>query len=69
MGPKIPGGAPADNTRKGYDKTWIHGLAWSQVAKRLGNRASNQKVAGLIPGLQNDVVSLGMELASCLLND
>ena len=34
----------------------------SQVAERLGNRASNQKVAGSIPAVQNDVVSLGKAL-------
>ena len=33
-----------------------------QVAERLGNRASNQKVAGLIPALKNYVVSLGKAL-------
>ena len=39
---------------------------WSQVAERLGNRATNQKVAGLIPG-PNYVVSLGKALhPTCL---
>ena len=37
------------------------------MAERLGNRASNQKVAGLIPGRANEVVSLGKALhPSCL---
>ena len=32
------------------------------MAERLGNRAINQKVAGLIPAAQNDIVSLGKAL-------
>ena len=32
------------------------------MAERLGSRAINQKVAGLIPGRENDVVSLGKAL-------
>ena len=39
----------------------------SKVAERLGNRASNQKVASLIPAVSNDVVSLGKALhRTCL---
>ena len=40
----------------------------SQVAERLGNRASNQKVAGSIPErAKNDVMSLGKALhPTCL---
>ena len=39
----------------------------SQVAERLGNRAGNQKVASLIPGCANEVVSLGKALhPTCL---
>ena len=37
------------------------------MAERLGNRASNLKVAGSIPGRENDVVSLGKALhPTCL---
>ena len=37
------------------------------VAERLGNWAINHKVAGSIPGLANDVVSLGKALnPTCL---
>ena len=37
------------------------------MAERLGNQAINQKVAGLIPGRENDVVSLGKALPpTCL---
>ena len=37
------------------------------MAERLGNRASDQKVAGLIPGVTNDGVSLGKALyPTCL---
>ena len=37
------------------------------MAERLGNRTSNQKVAGSIPGCANDDVSLGKALhATCL---
>ena len=32
------------------------------MAERLGNRANNQKVAGSIPDVQIDVVSLGKAL-------
>ena len=32
-----------------------------QMAEWLGNRATNQKVASLIPGRANDVVSLGRD--------
>ena len=39
----------------------------SQMAELLGNRAINQKVAGLIPGHANDVVSLDKALhPTCL---
>ena len=39
----------------------------SQVAERLGNQASNQTVAGSIPGLKNYIVSLGKALhPTCL---
>ena len=39
----------------------------SQMAERLGNRANTQKVAGSIPGRENDVVSLGKALhPTCL---
>ena len=39
----------------------------SQVAERVGNWACNQKVAGLIPGCANYVVSLGKALQpTCL---
>ena len=34
----------------------------SQMAERLGNRASNQKVAGSISGHANYIVSLGKAL-------
>ena len=33
------------------------------MAEWLGNQASNQKVAGSIPAVRNDVVSLGTLLA------
>ena len=37
----------------------VRGLyEWDPVAERLGNRASNLKVASSIPGVPNDVVSL-----------
>ena len=37
------------------------------MAERLGTQASNQKVAGLIPGVRNYVVSLGKALhPNCL---
>ena len=37
------------------------------MAERLGNRAINQKVAGLIPGQANGIVSLGKALhPTCL---
>ena len=37
------------------------------MAERLGNRALNQKVAGSIPGVPNDIVSLGKALhPTCL---
>ena len=37
------------------------------MAERLGNQSRNQKVAGLIPGRENDVVSLGKALPpTCL---
>ena len=37
------------------------------MAEQLGSRAINQKVAGLIPGHANDVVSLGKALhPTCL---
>ena len=39
----------------------------SQMAEWLGNRAINQKVAGSIPSVQYDVVSLGKALhPTCL---
>ena len=37
----------------------------SQMAKRLENRAINQKVAGSIPGRANDFVSLGVRACVC----
>ena len=37
------------------------------MAEQLGNRAINQRVAGLIPGRVNDVVSLGKAInPTCL---
>ena len=42
-------------------------LSESQMAERLGNGALNQKVAGSIPAVQYDVVSLGKALhPTCL---
>ena len=39
----------------------------SQMAEQIGNQAINQKVAGSIPAVQNDVVSLGKALhPTCL---
>ena len=35
---------------------------WGQMAERLENRATNQKVAGSIQPVQNDIVSLGKAL-------
>ena len=37
-------------------------VSTGQMAERLGNQAINQKVAGLIPAVPNDVVSLGKAL-------
>ena len=43
------------------------GNVGSQMAKQLGNRATNQKVAGSILAESNDVVSLGKALPpTCL---
>ena len=58
---------PEPSLPETFTKQEVRTTYGGQIAERLGNRAINQKVAGLIPGLQNDVVSLGKALhPTCL---
>ena len=55
------------SSQQPYGKSFNWWLGGCQVAERLENRASNQKVAGSIPGRANYVVSLGKALhPTCL---